>query len=137
MSCHAIGHGINAVMEVVLDLYEEGEVTANAVRRLGHIARRAVNWCDGNAGEAVEVFLGHMCGRCLKVVEDMDELYSIFGSSLDRGETHRIISDEENPLASSEFCADCFDFLVNQAAGDPNAGARDRQAIDERRQRAR
>ena len=135
MSCHSIGHGINAVMEVVLDLYEEGEITPNAVRRLGHIARQAVNWCDGNAGEAVEVFLGHMCGRCLKVVEDMDELYSIFGSSLDWEDNHHIISEEENPLASYEFCADCFDFLVNQATGDPNAGFRDRQDIDECRRR--
>ena len=137
MSCHAIGHGINAVMEVVLDLYEEGEVTPNAVRRLGRMAQKAVNWCDGNAGEAVEVFLGHVCGRCLKVVKDKDELYNIFDSSLDWDESHRIMDNEENPLASFEFCPDCFDFLVNQAAGDPNAGARERQDIDERRRRTR
>ena len=137
MSCHAIGHGINAVMEVVLDLYNKGEISADAVRRLGYEAQHAVNWCDGNPGEAVEIFLGHMCGRCLKVVENLDELYSIFGSSLDWEESHRIISDDENPLASFEFCPDCFDFLVNQATGDPNAGPRDRQIIDVRRKNTR
>ena len=30
MSCHDIGHGINAVMEVVVDLYEKGELSGSA-----------------------------------------------------------------------------------------------------------
>ena len=137
MSCHAIGRGINAVMEVVFNLYQAGEITPNAVRRLGHTAQRAVNWCDGNSGEAIEVFLGQMCGRCLKVVDDKNELYNIYRSSLDWDTCHHIEDNEEEPFASFEFCADCFDLLINQAAGDPNAGARDRQDIDERRKSTR
>ena len=137
MSCHDIGHGINAVMEVVFDLYQDGEITPNAVRKLGHIAQRAVHWCDGNADEAIEVFLGQMCGRCLKIVDDENELYDIYRSSLGWDTCYRIEDNDEEPFASFEFCADCFDFLVNHATGDPNAGARDRQDIDKRRKSTR
>ena len=135
MSCHDIGHGINAVMEVVVDLYNKGEISADAVRRLGHEAQHAVNWCDGNPGEAVEVFLGRICGQCLKPVEDESDLYSVYRTSLDDRIMDQIADNADAPTASFEYCRECFDLLVAQATGDPEAGPRERQRIDTRRQK--
>ena len=54
MSCHDIGRGMNSVANVVLDLYESGQISKEGASRLVLACRKGVNWCDGNEGEAVE-----------------------------------------------------------------------------------
>ena len=48
MSCHNIGRGMNYVVKNVIKMYDTGELTLEAARKIIAAARRGVNWCDGN-----------------------------------------------------------------------------------------
>ena len=69
MSCHNIGRGMNYVVKNVIKMYDTGELTLEAARKIIAAARRGVNWCDGNEYEAVEIIRRCRCGRCLKKME--------------------------------------------------------------------
>lgn len=77
MSCHDIGMGMNSVVAVVLDLYEEGAIDYDAARTLIFACRKGVHWCDGNEGEAVQCLNGFRCGNCLGTVEEVGPFQSL------------------------------------------------------------
>ena len=126
MSCHSIGHGLNHVMEEVVELFDEGKIPEEAIRRIGSKAMQAVNYCDGNEFEAVEAMHGYRCGRCLKEATDEDRLYSLFRIDYrvwDKMQNPFKFEDE--PLASYELCADCFDTIVGRALDDTAVSVRE------------
>ena len=134
MSCHSIGHGINTIMKVAVELFEEDKLSVEAIRRIGAQAMRAVNYCDGNSYEAVEVLEGYRCGRCLKKAENKDELYSLYLIDYHLwNDGYDPLEVEGEPLASYELCADCFDTIMEKCYHDPEIGKRERQDIDEQR----
>ena len=138
MSCHAIGHGINTIMEVVVGLLDEGKISVEAVRHIGAQAMMAVNYCDGNSYEAVAVLKGFRCGRCLKKVANKDELYSLYDIDYHLwSDEYDPLGLEDEPLATYELCGDCFDAVMNRCYHDPEITKRERQDIDERRQRSK
>lgn len=77
MSCHDIGHGLNSVTEVVMEMYMNDKITKDVASRLFHALRAGVHWCDGNEYEATESLEGILCGRCLKVFEEGDDVVGI------------------------------------------------------------
>ena len=136
MSCHSIGRGLNSVMEVVVELYEEGKIPAEAVRLLGQQAMRAVNYCDGNADEAVEVLTESRCGRCLKKVASTNELFNVYEVSYDSKRTYDQKDPMEvEPLASPALCADCFTVIVGTCLGNPEQARKELLRIEENRRR--
>ena len=66
MSCHDIGRGIDAIMEKVLEMYDEGKIFKEAALEMVKVFPKAVNWCDGNEYEAQETLTATHCAACLK-----------------------------------------------------------------------
>ena len=75
MSCHNIGHGLNSVSSLVMQLYDEGKISESAARAILVKIRTAVYYCDGNEGEAYECLTDeNRCGFCLRAIPSGQEL---------------------------------------------------------------
>ena len=133
MSCHNICRGMNYVVKNVIKMYDTGELTLEAARKIIAAARRGVNWCDGNEYEAVEIIRRCRCGRCLKKMEAGAPLYSVWDVPVDSPGYSRILDTEPEILASEGLCSSCFDIVINRFLGDENAGQRERKYIEEHR----
>ena len=73
MSCHNIGQGLNTVVKVVLEEYDKGLIPYESAHKIIKQARNAVNFCDGNTYEAIEVFeFQKRCTCCLEKKEVMN-----------------------------------------------------------------
>ncbi|MEE3487603.1 MAG: hypothetical protein VZT48_05820 [Bulleidia sp.] len=130
MSCHDIGLGMNEVSKEILEQYDKGRVTKSAARRLLYITGCAVNWCDGNEGEAHAYFENCRCGNCLKFIEKGEKLYSLWYISREAGDSWDI--EKKYKLASGRLCTKCFDRILNNYCKDPSAGERERKHIEEK-----
>ena len=58
MSCHNIGHALNPVERKIIKLYESGCFNREVFRDLLSIYRDAVDYCDGNQDEVMNIFRG-------------------------------------------------------------------------------
>ena len=56
MSCHDIGHGVDFIIQNVLDMYEHGEISKEAALKMIRTFPQAVHYCDGNESEALGEF---------------------------------------------------------------------------------
>lgn len=83
MSCHDIGRGMDSVTRVVAEMYINDEITKEVAFRLFRALRKGVNWCDGNEYEATASISGVLCGRCLKVFEDGDDVIEVWDTIAD------------------------------------------------------
>ena len=112
MSCHDIGHGLNSVTKVVLELFEEGKIDKESTSRLLAACRRGVNWCDGNEGEAIEeaIDLGY-CGLCL---EKSDELSNIYDNDLGYPEMYKVFDKYDKTAAHFFLCPECKEKVINE-----------------------
>lgn len=115
MSCHSIGMGMNAVVKVVLDLYDKGAIDYDAAKTLIFACRKGVNWCDGNEPEAVQCLNGARCGKRLGTVEEVGTLKSLFDNPKLLGPEGRkkywelyefIMNDELCERCTNELLAD-------------------------------
>lgn len=128
MSCHDIGRGMNSVVDKVIEMYDEGELTVEAARKIIAKARKGVHWCDGNEGEAVASIRRCRCGRCLKEVPSGTPLYSVWDISVSK---NIIDKNPDEILASDGLCLECFDIVLNFAFDNEGAGERERNFIEE------
>ena len=125
MSCHNIGRGMNYVVKNVIKMYDTGELTLEAARKIIAAARRGVNWCDGNEYEAVEIIRRCRCGRCLKKMEAGAPLYSVWDVPVDSPGYSRILDTEPEILASEGLCSSCFRSVYKELHADHETGAAD------------
>lgn len=74
MSCHNIGHAINHVQEMILELYEEKRYDLDTTKKLLAQSMEALGFCDGNLDEA-SLYLNHnYCSDCFQRLP-ANELY--------------------------------------------------------------
>ncbi|MBO5731252.1 MAG: hypothetical protein J6R67_08645 [Treponema sp.] len=66
MSCHDIGRGMDSVTQVVIRMYDAGEINSKTALKLFTALKKGVHWCDGNEYEAVLSIFNCRCGNCLK-----------------------------------------------------------------------
>lgn len=127
MSCHDIGRGMNSVVEVAIDMYDDGELSLEAARKIIAAARKGVHWCDGNEYEAVDCIRECRCGRCLKKMAPGDSLYSVWRLSDAIPQKYSVLEMSSEPLASDAMCEECFDIVLGRHTGDPAAGPAERK----------
>jgi len=76
MSCHDIGRGMASVANVIIELYEGGQIGKDAAIRLVRACREGVHWCDGNEDEAMETVVeAGYCGLCFEKKEGLSSVY--------------------------------------------------------------
>jgi len=105
MSCHDIGHGMNAVSKTVLDLYESGQISRESTVKLICALRKGVHWCDGNEDEAIrETVARGYCGLCF---EKREGLSNIFDNNLGYPERFNVFKKYDSTSAHFYLCPDC------------------------------
>ena len=82
MSCHDIGKGMNWVAEEVVELYDAGRLDVEVALDIIATAVRGVYWCDGDSQDATETINGHRCGKCLRSIEDDEEIYFLYPKAI-------------------------------------------------------
>ncbi len=78
MSCHDIGMGMNSVVKVALEMYDNGELDLAKTKKIIRACRKGVHWCDGNEYEAIECMRDIRCNKCLRYFEDDEEVVDMF-----------------------------------------------------------
>lgn len=131
MSCHDIGRGMNSVVKVIIDNYQEKKFDAETARELIAACRKGVYWCDGNQDEAIKSIRRCICGKCMQTIRKGEYLFSIWNVSYDVPDRYGIIDGGEVELASDGLCEKCFDEVINAHCENPEAGARERKYIIE------
>ena len=112
MSCHDIGHGMNAVSRTVLDLYEEGRIHKESAMRLIRACRKGVHWCDGSEPDAcVETIIRGYCGLCF---EKSITLTDILDNDLDYPECDRVFDPFDAVAAHRFLCPTCRDRVLEE-----------------------
>ena len=119
MSCHDIGRGLNEVVRMVISEYDRGGVSRYSAVKLIATCGMAVNWCDGNRGEALAYVSRCRCGNCLKLVPKGEKLFSLW--DLPYEYMNRDIAEKAR-LATDSLCEDCFDKVMPEyCMGDDTA----------------
>ena len=136
MESPASSHGLYSVLETVLERFDKGEISLDAAREIIKDAREEVH----EDYKAVNALFDCRCPRCLKKVDNKDQLYCTI-PSMDRLSYllwgYRLPrAGQDIPWPSCCYCADCFDSVFS-IFKDPEAGKRERRLIDrDRRIRA-
>ena len=132
MSCHDIGRGMNSVVKVAIDMYDDGELSLEAARKIIAAARKGVHWCDGNEYEAVDCIRECRCGRCLKKMAPGDFLYSVWRLSDAIPQKYSVLEMSSEPLAFDTMCEECFDLVLGRHTRNPASGPEERKRQKER-----
>ena len=130
MSCHDIGRGMNDIVRLVISLYDNEQVSKDPAKRIIAACGRAVNWCDGNDYEAWDYIRRCRCGKCLKMIPEGQELFSIWDLPRDFFSDHPRIM-EEKKLACDSLCGDCFDEVMSDYYDDENSAEKLKRKIRE------
>lgn len=128
MSCHDIGRGMDLVVGRIMETYREGRLDRLTAMQLIATARKAVHYCDGNEGEAVEC-MTNTCGCCLRDGKPGEQLYSVYGGrwAADGKDLWPAICEASEPpeterdmdyhTCSRHLCAACFERIFDRIAG--------------------
>lgn len=134
MSCHSIGHGMNNVLETVIDMYDNNEISKDATLKIANELRVSVNYCDGNESEAIESILDCRCGFCLKEKEENENLYDLYDVSENvTNDRWSILRNFDKNYAHWNLYKDCFDEFINNFTNNEKAGEQERKLMDENR----
>ena len=109
MSCHDIGRGLNEVVRMVISEYDKGELNRDCAVKLIATCGEAVNWCDGNRGEALAFVSKCRCGNCLKLIPKGEKLFSLW--DLPYEYINKDIPEKAR-LASDSLCEICFNEIM-------------------------
>ena len=132
MSCHDIGRGMNSVVEIVIQMFDDEEISLEIARELIAACRESVHWCDGSEGEATYSISRCRCGKCLKMIPKGELLYNIRKLSDDKAKNEIIRSRKGAvQLAFGHLCEECFDEIVGEYFNDPKAPEREKRYIKE------
>ena len=111
MSCHDIGRGMNDITRKVISLYDNNRIGKDVAKELILECANAVNWCDGNANEAIDYIRHNRCGECLRKIPMGKPLYSLwrinYNYSLNDIFGSRDLQEEAG-TASDIICEDCI-----------------------------
>ena len=112
MSCHAVGRAMNSVVAVILNLFEERQISKDTAMRLIFSCRKGVHWCDGNEYEAVEeaVERGY-CGLCFK---KSSRLSDAFDNDLEYPHMYRVFDAYDDTAAHDSLCPDCKERVIRE-----------------------
>ena len=112
MSCHNIGAGLNEVVRMTISLFDKEQISRESAKKIIATCRVAVNWCDGNEGEATEYISNCRCGNCLKLVPKGEKLYSTWDLPRDF-RMEKDIDEGRLRIAYDGLCEECFDDVIN------------------------
>lgn len=116
MSNHEIGHGLNEVIETIIDLYDENEISISAAKKIICSALDVVNCYDGNEYEALECLIDNdICSCCF---EQVDELYDICECSNETIKAYGMKFEEYPEYVSDEMCLPCIKKLLEYKIDD-------------------
>lgn len=82
MSCHDIGRGMNSVVKVILEMYDNGDLDLPKSKKLIRACERGVHWCDGNEYEAIACMRETRCNKCLRPFEEGEEVADLFNDAV-------------------------------------------------------
>ena len=112
MSCHDIGRGMASVANVVIELYEGGQIGKDAAIRLVHACRKGVNWCDGNEYEAMEtVVAAGYCGLCF---EKKEGLSSVYDNDISYPGNCNVFNTYDTIAAHDYLCPECKEKVISE-----------------------
>ena len=112
MSCHDIGHGMASVADVVLELYQNGQIKKEVAIRLVNACRNGVYWCDGNEWEAIEnVVEAGYCGLCFEKKEGLSNIYD---NDLGYPEKYEVFRAYGETAAHYILCPECKERVLTQ-----------------------
>ena len=132
MSCHDIGRGMDSVTQVVIEMFDNGELSKPSALKLFMALKDGVNWCDGNEYEAVESIMDCRCGKCLKKMESGQKFYDIYDCSIFvTGSPWDILRNYKENYAGWRFCTTCFDEIINGVSEGKISGESARKYIEE------
>ena len=116
MSCHDIGHGVDFIIQNVLDMYEHGEISKEAALKMIRTFPQAVHYCDGNESEALEYLTDNYCCEWLHEYE-YNEIFvtvdDIYNAKIELGEFRSPYEVWDAPQENGAFygyslCLNCF-----------------------------
>lgn len=120
MSCHDIGRGMNSVANVVLDLYESGQINKESASRLVLAFREGVNWCDGNESETVaDVVERGYCGLCFEKKPDLTDIYD---NDLKYPDSYKVFDAYDKSAAHFYLCPECRKKVLDEYMQKMNKG---------------
>lgn len=133
MSCHDIGRGMNSVVQVVLEMMDDGEIDKLSAKKIIHACAKDVHWCDGNEDEATASMVRCRCGNCMETIPKGEKIFSWRYTTNKTYEKMLDWQEQEGHLLASEgLCEKCFDQIINEACQDENAASREKEYIIDR-----
>ncbi len=126
MSCHNVGRALNNVVREVMNLYDAGDISKDAAKRLALRCCRSVAWCDGSEGEAIDYISACVCGRCFKLIPKGEPIYSTWQVSSAVPNQYEIKDENGDELPTDGLCEECFDIVLDHHCGEKGAGKRER-----------
>jgi hypothetical protein len=94
-----------SVANVVIELYEGGQIGKDAAIRLVHACRKGVHWCDGNEDEAMETVVeAGYCGLCF---EKKEGLSSVYDNGIAYPDKYDVLKAYDKTAAHDCLCPEC------------------------------
>lgn len=113
MSNHDIGRGLNEITRLTISMFDSGEISRDAAKKIIATCGMAVYWDDGNPDEAVDCIRKCRCGNCLRLVPENEPLYSLWNIGyLDP--LRNKLRPEKIGLALDGVCEDCLRKIVDK-----------------------
>ena len=129
MSCHDVGRALNSVTEVVIQMYDNAQISREQALTLFTALKKGVNWCDGNEPEAIASIFCERCGNCLRKMNEGEKFYSMLDCHSElRGKFRELYKKDH---ASWYFCTECFDKIVQELSNGKIKGESERKYIEE------
>lgn len=125
MSNHEIGHAFSELIDRVLELHDQNEISDAAARNLISLSVDIVCGEDGNAGEATEGMDETHCSCCLKPLyedeafvtfRDADNLVYQERKKLDWGRWWND-GDGKHTILGQTLCIPCFRAIFTKPLG--------------------
>lgn len=115
MSNHEIGHCMNDFLENILEMYDQGELSRDAVHKIVRFTLNVVGGADGNEYEALENMTRTRCACCLKEYTSIDEIVTCENAN-DVMRKHGVKSGwswwhdilDEKDFSGESVCKKCF-----------------------------
>lgn len=106
MYCQEIDGGINSVSEIVIQLYEEGQINKAIARRLLNACRKGalLCWGDETAGMKSVIDKG-FCGMCMEKSEQLQSIYR--GGDFPLEYNNYALNEIRNTVAHLFLCPEC------------------------------
>jgi hypothetical protein len=132
MSCHDIGRGMDSVTQVVIRMYDAGEINSKTALKLFTALKKGVHWCDGNEYEAVLSIFNCRCGNCLKKMKLGEKFFNIYDAPSGVTEnSYDILRNYKEDHAGWRFCTECFDKIINTVSNGNYSGEDARKYIEQ------